>query len=73
MEVMEVFATRIRELRFEQGLGVRELAAKIGLSHAAISLYENQKRTPDIMICKKFADFFGVTGDYLIGLSNEGR
>lgn len=70
-DVLDIFAGRIRGLRVEQGLGVRELAAKIGISHTAISLYENRKRTPDIVTCKKFADFFGVSGDYLIGLSNE--
>lgn len=72
-EVMKVFAQRIKELRDERGLGVRELAAMLGISHAAISFYENCKRIPDITICKKFADFFGVTGDYLLGLSNERR
>lgn len=72
-EMLKVFAERIKTLREEQGLGIRELASLIGISHAAISFYENQKRTPDIATCKKFADFFGVTGDYLIGLSDERR
>lgn len=72
-EITRVFAERIKVLREEQGLGVRELAAKIGISHAAISFYENCKRTPDIGVCKKFADYFGVTGDYLLGISDERR
>lgn len=73
METLEIFAQRIRGLRVERGLGVRELAAKLGMSHTAISLYENRKRTPDIVTCKKFSDFFNVTGDYLLGLSDERR
>lgn len=71
--IQKIFVKRIKTLREEQGLGVRELAAKIGISHAAISFYENCKRTPDIGVCKKFADFFGVSGDYLLGLSDERR
>lgn len=71
MSAKEIFAKRIKELREERGLGVRELAAKLGISHASISLYENCLRTPDIDVCKLFADFFGVTGDYLIGISDK--
>lgn len=73
MDTQEIFATRIKELRIERGLGVRELAALMGISHTAISLYENLKRTPDIIMCKKFAAFFNVSGDYLIGITDERR
>lgn len=73
MKAGEIFAKRIKELREESGLGVRELASKIGISHAAISLYENIKRTPDIDTCRAFANYFNVSGDYLIGISDERR
>lgn len=72
-ETQIIFAKRIKELRDEMGYGVRELAAKMGISHASISFYENLKRTPDIATCKLFADFFNVTGDYLIGITDERR
>jgi transcriptional regulator with XRE-family HTH domain len=68
---IEIFARRIRELREEKGLGVRELAAILDISHSAISLYENQKRVPDILVSQKFALYFGTTCDYLIGLTDE--
>jgi transcriptional regulator with XRE-family HTH domain len=68
---MEIFAKRIRELREGRMLGVRQLASILGISHAAISQYENCKRVPDILIAKLFADYFNVTCDYLIGLSDE--
>lgn len=67
----EVLARRLKELREEKGLGVRQLAAILGMSHVAISYYENQKRVPDLLVGKKFADFFNTTCDYLIGLSDE--
>lgn len=73
MSVMDIFAERIKLLREERGLGVREAAAMMGISHAALSLYENKKRTPDIEICNLFADFYGVSGDYLLGRTNERR
>jgi transcriptional regulator with XRE-family HTH domain len=69
----EIFAQRIRELREEKGLGVRELAILLNISHSAISLYENNQRTPDIDTCTLFAKFFNVKGDYLLGLTDERR
>lgn len=71
MGVKEIFGIRIKELREERGLGVRECAAKIGISHAALLNYESCRRSPDIEVCKCFAEFFDVSGDYLLGLSNE--
>lgn len=72
-KVLEVFAARIKELRDEQGLGVREAAAKMGISHSAILMYEKRRRTPDIVVCKLFADFYNVKGDYLLGITDERR
>jgi len=71
MDIHEIFAKRIRELRLTQGLSLRQLSAKLGLSYAAISLYENRKRTPDIYTLSKFMAYFGVTGEYLMGLSDD--
>lgn len=67
----EVFAGRLQALREEKGLSIRQLAAELGMSHVAISYYENKKRVPDIMVAKKFADFFNTTCDYLVGLTDE--
>lgn len=67
----EMFAKRLRELREEKELSVRELAAILNMSHVAISYYENAKRVPDLLVAKKFADFFNTTCDYLIGLTDE--
>lgn len=71
MNTLEIFSQRIKELREERSLGVRELAGILGISHSAISLYESCRRTPDIEMCRLFAKFFNVSGDYLLGLSNE--
>jgi transcriptional regulator with XRE-family HTH domain len=72
-DVKIIFAKRIKELREENGFGVRELAARLGISHASISNYETLKRTPDIDICRIYAKFFNVKGDYLLGITDEKR
>lgn len=51
-KVNEVFAERIKKLRESKGMGVRELAAELGISHSAISLYESCKREPGVGVCK---------------------
>lgn len=66
-----VFAKRIKELRESQGLSTRGLAEKLNIGASSISQYETDIRTPDIEVCKKFADFFGVSCDYLIGISDN--
>jgi ribosome-binding protein aMBF1 (putative translation factor) len=73
MDIRKIFAERVKDLREEQGMGVRELAAKLGISHAAVSNYESCKRTPDIETCRLYAQFFNVTGDYLLGITDKKR
>lgn len=71
MSCNEVFAKRIKELRESRNLTMRGLAAELNIGNNSISQYENCLRTPDIDVLKKFADYFGVTCDYLVGLSDE--
>ena len=70
INVNAIFAKRIRELRESRGLGVRQLANELGISHSSISMYENEKREPTVSVCKLFADYFGVSCDYLIGITD---
>lgn len=57
------------KLREEMGLS-QELAAKnMNISRSALGYYERGERQPDASFIIKAADFFGVTTDYLLGLS----
>jgi transcriptional regulator with XRE-family HTH domain len=62
---------RIRQLREELGLKQLELANKVGLTEAAISMYERNKRQPDYSILAKFAEIFDCSVDYLLGITNN--
>ena len=55
--------SKLRELRGNKS--TKEIANAIGVSQAAISMYENGKRVPKDEIKKKLASYFGVTVDYL--------
>lgn len=64
---------KIAELRKELELSQKELAKKIGVSRSALSLYEIDRREPDLETVKKIASLFGVTTDYLLGLAKGGN
>lgn len=64
------FAQRLKVLRKERGITQQQLADGVGISKGGLSYYENAGRTPDISILERFADYFGVTTDYLLGRTN---
>ena len=74
----ETFGDRLKALRTERNLLQSEFGELIGeftgskrLSPSAIGAYERNEREPSYVILKAFADFFGVSLDYLLCRSNE--
>lgn len=61
------YGTRIAELRENKGLTQEELATTLGITRAALSHYEKNRRKPDFEILNQLADLFEVSIDYLIG------
>lgn len=68
---MKKFGERLKELRTARGMTQGELAEEFGIARNSIFSYETDKRTPDIEVLGKCASFFGVTSDYLLGLSDN--
>lgn len=66
-EVKQVFGHNLAKLRKEKNLSQYELAEKMGFSRGQISNYEQGTRQPDFDTLQKFADFFEVSTDYLLG------
>jgi len=66
-----MIGNRLKTLREEHTLLQKELAKKLGLTQQTISLYESNKREPDIKTLKKIANFFEVSVDYLIENDSE--
>jgi len=58
---------RISQLRDKRGWTQEQLAASLGISRAALSHYEKNRREPDTETLTKIADLFRVTIDYLVG------
>jgi len=58
---------RISQLRDKRGWTQEQLAASLGISRAALSHYEKNRREPDTETLTKIADLFKVSIDYLVG------
>ena len=72
------FATRLRELMEERGMSVAELVAETGFSKSAIYKLRGKRESlpvaeslPTALHAYTIARLFGVSSDYLIGLSAE--
>lgn len=61
-----MFGKRIVELRKNKGLTQTELAKSLGISRSALSLYEIEKREPDINTLNKLAALFNVPVGYIL-------
>lgn len=69
---MEIFATRLKALREEKKLTQKELAEALDLnSKSTITNYEQNVREPDFQTLIKIATYFGVTTDFLLGLTKH--
>lgn len=64
------FCNRLRNLRKGKGLTQAQVAELIGGTKAMISSYEMGTRYPPYNILIKFARLYGVSTDYLLGMTN---
>ena len=72
MEINNVtIGNRIKELRTSKNLTQEDIAKMVKVSKATISNYEKGKVSPPIELLIKLAERYGVSIDWLCGLSNE--
>ena len=62
---------RLKELRKERKISQLKLAIDLCMNQNTISRYENMERQADYKTLIKFADYFDVSIDYLLGRTNE--
>ncbi|WP_274364323.1 helix-turn-helix domain-containing protein [Paenibacillus thermotolerans] len=68
---MNTSGERISALREKLKLTQGELAKQLDITRASLSHYENNRRVPDYDTLRKFADFFNVSVDYLVGREEQ--
>jgi len=69
-EAVDILSTRLRDLRTNKDLKQSQVADALSIGRSTMSNYENGRDIPPEMIAK-YADFFKVSADYLLGLTNE--
>ena len=67
---MYLFMNRLRQLREERHITQEELAFELNTSQQRISKIERQLVPMGEEMIKNSARFFGVTSDYLLGISD---
>jgi len=68
---MEAVAKRMFDLRTGVNLSQVKLSKALGISQAAVNRYErDQVSVPDTVLLK-YADFFDVSADYLLGRTDK--
>lgn len=70
MDLQQKFGERLLLLLEEKNISQGKFAEKMGCSRQSINFYILGKRSPDITLAAKMAEFFGVSCDYMIGLSD---
>lgn len=61
---------RLKSLREEHNLTLRQLSEKLNISYSSLGKYERAEQQPSFDTLIKIAKFFGVSTDYLLGCSN---
>lgn len=65
--------SRIKQLREKRGLIQERLAAELGITQQMLSKYERDVTFIKVDVLKKIAEYFNVTTDYLLGVSDVKR
>jgi class 3 adenylate cyclase len=64
---------RIRSQREKQGLRQQDIASALQLSPQAVSKWERGENAPDLALLVPLARLLGVSTDYLLGATAEGK
>ncbi len=65
-----IWNDRIRALREDADMNQTEMGKILSVSQNAISKYEKAERNVPIEIIIKYASYFNVTSDWLLGIDN---
>lgn len=68
-DILKKFGQRLKELRKNKGLTQKEMADIMGMTDRNYQRFEYGKINVPAKTLAFFADFFGVTTDYLLGRS----
>ena len=62
---------KLKTLRIQRQMTLKDVACRVGVSKSIVSAYENGSRRPSYEMLIKLARLFDVTTDYLLGLEQK--
>lgn len=68
---LEFFRLRLSALMQAHGYNIKTLSEAIGITRPTLSRYLDGQRQPELIYVMKIAQYFGVTTDWLLGMSEE--
>jgi transcriptional regulator with XRE-family HTH domain len=68
---METTANRMLELRKSVSLSQMKLAKALGIAQSALNRYEHNQASVSDSVLLKYADFFDVSADYILGRTDK--
>lgn len=71
METKKIFGERLRELRNSQSVSQMQLANTLGLTQNSIGMMERGYRGTTIEKVVLLAEYFHVSTDYLLGITDD--
>lgn len=71
MKTVILLKDRVYQLRKQAGLGQKELGEVLGVSNHAISMIESGERGTSIERLVLLAEYFHVSTDYLLGITDD--
>ena len=66
-----MLSEKLREVRLSRGMSQVELAKQLGVTKQSVSNWENDNIQPSVDMLVRLARLFGVSTDYLLGLTNN--
>lgn len=70
---LSVFRERLQSLRRKEGWSQQDVADRLGIPRSSYAGYENGSREPDFEMLVRLAELFGVSSDYLLGVTDDPR
>ena len=67
---MDIFRTRLKELRLDKKLSQKQLSEIIGTINSSVCDWECGRTEPSLEMIIKLSVLFGVSSDYLLGIEN---
>lgn len=67
---MEIFATRLKELRKDKNLSQQQMAEYLKIKQQSYARYEADTSEPSYEMLVEIARYFDVSADYLLGMKD---